>query len=75
LNSAENPAKSDWGSGGRWFESSHPDQFELDYLEAARQEMEAVARWDAERSVAAAAAFSIEFDEAESAIVSVPEND
>jgi plasmid stabilization system protein ParE len=46
---------------------------ELEYLEDALQEVEEAARWYAERSVTAAAAFSIEMDEAESAIVRLPE--
>ena len=45
---------------------------ELEYLEEALEEAEAAARWDAERSGAAAAAFSDEMDEAESAIAQLP---
>jgi plasmid stabilization system protein ParE len=46
---------------------------ELEYLEEALQEVEAAARWYAERSVTAAAAFSVEIDAAESAIARLPE--
>lgn len=46
---------------------------ELEYLEEALQEVEAAARWYAERSVTAAEAFSVEIDAAESAIVRLPE--
>jgi plasmid stabilization system protein ParE len=46
---------------------------ELEYLEEALQEVEAAARWYAERSVTAAAAFSTEMDAAESAIARLPE--
>ena len=46
---------------------------ELEYLEEALQEAEAAARWYAERSVTAAAAFGSEIDAAESAIVRLPE--
>ena len=46
---------------------------ELEYLEEALQEAEAVARWYAERSVTAAAAFAGEIDAAEAAIVRLPE--
>ena len=46
---------------------------ELEYLEEALQEAEAAARWYAERSVTAAAAFSSEMDAAESAIVRRPD--
>jgi plasmid stabilization system protein ParE len=46
---------------------------ELEYLEEALQEAEAAARWYAERSVTAAAAFSREMDSAESAITRFPE--
>ncbi len=46
---------------------------ELEYFEEALQEVEAAARWYAERSVTAAAAFSVEIDAAESAIVRLPE--
>jgi toxin ParE1/3/4 len=46
---------------------------ELEYLEEALEEAEAAARWYAERSVAAAAAFSEEMDEAESAISRLPD--
>lgn len=46
---------------------------ELEYLEEALEEAEAAARWYAERSAAAAAAFSEEMDEAESAIVRLPD--
>jgi plasmid stabilization system protein ParE len=46
---------------------------ELEYLEEALEEAEAAARWYAERSVAAAAAFSEEIDAAESAIARLPD--
>ena len=46
---------------------------ELEYLEEALQEAEAAARWYADRSVTAAAAFSHEIDSAASAIVRLPE--
>ena len=46
---------------------------ELEYLEEALEEAEAAARWYAERSVTAAAAFSSELDAAESAIARLPE--
>lgn len=46
---------------------------ELEYLEEALDEAEAAARWYAERSVTAAAAFSSELDAAESAIARLPE--
>lgn len=46
---------------------------ELEYLVEALEEAEAAARWYAERSAAAAAAFSDEIDEAESAIVRLPD--
>jgi len=46
---------------------------ELEHLEEALQEAEAVARWHAERSVTAAAAFAGEIDAAEAAIVRLPE--
>jgi toxin ParE1/3/4 len=46
---------------------------ELEYLEEALQEAETAARWYAERSVTAAAAFSSEMDAAESAIVRLPD--
>src|SRR5262249_43774305 len=46
---------------------------ELEYLDEALQEVEAAARWYAERSAAAAAAFSVEIDAAESSIVRLPE--
>lgn len=45
----------------------------LEYLEEALEEAEAAARWYAERSPTAAAAFSDEIDTAESAIVRLPE--
>jgi len=45
----------------------------LEYLEQALEEGEAAARWYAERSTTAAAAFSDEIDAAESAIVRLPE--
>jgi plasmid stabilization system protein ParE len=45
----------------------------LEYLEEALEEAEAAARWYAERSPTAAAAFSEEIDEAESAIGRLPE--
>jgi plasmid stabilization system protein ParE len=45
----------------------------LEYLEEAFEEAEAAARWYAERSPTAAAAFSEEIDAAESAIVRLPE--
>ena len=46
---------------------------ELEYLKEALDEAEAAARWYAERSVTAAAAFSSEIDAAEAAIVRLPE--
>src|SRR5712691_6727719 len=46
---------------------------ELEYLAEALQEVEAAARWYAERSATAATAFSEEIDAAESAIVRLPE--
>jgi plasmid stabilization system protein ParE len=46
---------------------------ELEYLAEALEEAEAAARWYAERSAASAAAFSDEIDEAESAIVRLPD--
>ena len=46
---------------------------ELEYLEQAVTEAEAAARWYAERSLTAAARFSVELDEAEAAIVERPE--
>jgi plasmid stabilization system protein ParE len=46
---------------------------ELEYLEEALEEAEAAARWYAERSATAAAAFSEELDAAESAIAQLPE--
>jgi toxin ParE1/3/4 len=46
---------------------------ELEYLEEALEEAEAAARWNAERSAAAAIAFSEEMDAAESAILRLPE--
>lgn len=46
---------------------------ELEYLEDALDEAEAAARWYAERSVTAAAGFSAEIDEAESAILEFPD--
>jgi plasmid stabilization system protein ParE len=46
---------------------------ELEYLAEALQEVEAAARWYAERSATAATAFSEEIDAAESAIVHLPE--
>jgi len=46
---------------------------ELEYLEEALQEAEAGARWYAERSATAAAAFSDELDAAEAVIVRLPE--
>lgn len=46
---------------------------ELEYLEEALEEAEAAARWYAERSISAAAGFSEEIDEAESAIVQFPD--
>jgi plasmid stabilization system protein ParE len=46
---------------------------ELKYLREALEEAEAAARWHAERSPAAAAAFSEEMDGAESAIARLPE--
>lgn len=45
----------------------------LEYLDEAVDEVEAVARWYAERSSTAAIAFSDEIDAAESAIVRLPE--
>jgi hypothetical protein len=41
---------------------------ELEYLEAALEEAEAAARWYAERSLTASAAFSAEIDAAEFSI-------
>jgi plasmid stabilization system protein ParE len=46
---------------------------ELEYLEEALEEAEAAARWYADRSVAAAVAFSEQVDAAEEAIVQFPE--
>jgi toxin ParE1/3/4 len=46
---------------------------ELEYLEEALEEAEAAARWYAERSATAAAAFTEEIDTAEAAIVGLPE--
>ena len=46
---------------------------ELEYLEEALEEAEAAACWYAERSVLAAAGFSEEIDEAESAILKFPD--
>ena len=46
---------------------------ELEYLEEALEEAEAVARWYAERSASAAAGFSEEVDTAESAIADFPD--
>lgn len=46
---------------------------ELEYLDEALAEAIAAARWYAERSATAAAAFSSEIDEAESAIVRLPD--
>jgi plasmid stabilization system protein ParE len=46
---------------------------ELEYLDEALQEAEAVARWYAERSATAATAFAAEIDEAESDILRLPE--
>ena len=46
---------------------------EVEYLEEAVQEAEAAARWYAERSIAAAVAFSAEIDAAEAAIIQQPE--
>jgi plasmid stabilization system protein ParE len=45
----------------------------LEYFEEALEEAVAAARWYAERSATAAAAFSDEIDEAESAIVRLPD--
>jgi plasmid stabilization system protein ParE len=45
----------------------------LEYLDEALEEVEAAARWYAERSSTAAIAFSDEIDAAESAIVRLPE--
>jgi toxin ParE1/3/4 len=45
----------------------------LEYLKEALEEAEAAARWYAERSATAAAAFSDEIDAAESAILRLPE--
>jgi toxin ParE1/3/4 len=45
----------------------------LEYLDEALAEAEAAARWYAERSLAAALAFSEEIDAAESAIARLPE--
>ena len=45
----------------------------LEYLEEALEEAERAARWYAERSATAAAAFSEEMDAAESAIARLPE--
>jgi len=46
---------------------------ELEYLEEALREAEAAARWYAERSPTAAAAFSDEIDAAAAAIIRLPE--
>ena len=46
---------------------------ELEYLEEALEEVEAAARWYAERSATAAVAFSEEIHAAESAILRLPE--
>jgi plasmid stabilization system protein ParE len=46
---------------------------ELEYLREALEEAEAAARWYAERSPTAAAAFSEEIDAAESAIARLPD--
>ena len=46
---------------------------ELEYLEEALEEAEAAARWYADRSAAAALAFSDEIEAAESAIAQFPE--
>jgi len=46
---------------------------ELEYLEEALEEAEAAASWYAQRSAAAAAAFSEELDAAESAIARLPD--
>jgi plasmid stabilization system protein ParE len=46
---------------------------ELEYLDDALEEAVAAAHWYAERSATAAAAFSDEIDEAESAIVRLPD--
>jgi plasmid stabilization system protein ParE len=46
---------------------------EVEYLEEALEEAEAAARWYAERSVTAAAAFSEDLDAAELAIAQLPE--
>lgn len=46
---------------------------ELEYLEEALEEAEAAARWYAERSASAAAAFSEKIDAAESAIAEFPD--
>jgi len=46
---------------------------ELEYLEEALDEAESAARWYAERSAAAAVAFSEELDAAESAITRLPD--
>ncbi|MBI4477746.1 MAG: type II toxin-antitoxin system RelE/ParE family toxin [Acidobacteria bacterium] len=46
---------------------------ELEYLDEAVDEAEAAARWYAERSAAAAVAFSDEIDAAEAAILQLPE--
>lgn len=46
---------------------------EVEYLREALEEAEAAARWYAERSPAAAAAFSEEIDAAESAIARLPD--
>jgi plasmid stabilization system protein ParE len=45
---------------------------ELEYLEEALEEVEAAARWYAERSVSAATGFTEEIDEAESRLWSSP---
>ena len=46
---------------------------ELEYLDQALEDAEAAARWYADRSLAAAAKFSAELDEAEEAIVERPD--
>jgi len=46
---------------------------ELEYLDHALEEAESAAHWYAERSLAAAAQFSAELDDAEAAIVERPE--
>ena len=64
------------GRGPRVVESTQPPVVarELEYLQEALQEAEAAARWYAERSPTAAAAFTDEIDAAETAIVRAGED-